>query len=138
MPTAGKADIIRGAPYFPVPDVASIGAYYQDVLGFQREYAAEDPPEFAIYSRSGSAIMFRRTPDAHLIIPNEQQGGTWDVFFWVTDVEALFGELESSRATVVYPPVVQPYGMKEFAVRDPNGYVLGFGQEWPARPAMAK
>jgi hypothetical protein len=23
---------------------------------------------------------------------------------------------------------VQPYGMKEFAVRDPNGYVLGFGQ----------
>jgi hypothetical protein len=30
----------------------------------------------------------------------------------------------------VYPPVVQPYGMKEFAVRDPNGYVLGFGQQW--------
>lgn len=135
MPTIGQADIIRGAPYFPVPDVASIGAYYQNVLGFQCEYAAGVPPEFAIYSRSGSAIMFRRTPDPRLIAPNEQQGGTWDVFYWVTDVEALYGELESKKATVVYPPVVQPYGMKEFAVRDPNGYVLGFGQEWPAGPA---
>jgi hypothetical protein len=29
--------------------------------------------------------------------------------------------------------VVQPYGMKEFAVRDPDGHVLGFGQTWPAQ-----
>jgi uncharacterized glyoxalase superfamily protein PhnB len=137
VPTIGQAEIIRGAPYFPVPDVASIGAYYQDVFGFHCEYAAGDPPEFAIFSRGGSAIMFRRTPEPHRIAPNEQQGGTWDVFCWVTDVEALYGELEARKATVVYLPVVQPYGMKEFAVRDPNGYVLGFGQEWPAEPATA-
>jgi uncharacterized glyoxalase superfamily protein PhnB len=55
------------------------------------------------------------------------------VFSWVTDVEALFDELKGRGAAIVYTPVVQPYGMKEFAVRDPNGYVLGFGQEWPAR-----
>ena len=42
------AEIIRSAPYFPVADVASIGAYYRDVLGFQCEYAAGDPPEFAL------------------------------------------------------------------------------------------
>ena len=24
--------------------------------------------------------------------------------------------------------MLQPYGMKEFAARDPHGYVLGFGQ----------
>jgi uncharacterized glyoxalase superfamily protein PhnB len=75
--------------------------------------------------------MFRRVPQPNLISPNERQGGTWDVFFWVNDVEALHGELELKGATVVYAPVVQPYGMKEFAVRDPNGYVLGFGQTWP-------
>jgi hypothetical protein len=27
--------------------------------------------------------------------------------------------------------------MKEFAVRDPNGYVLGFGQQWPAEAPAA-
>ena len=32
----------------------------------------------------------------------------------------------------VYGPIVQTeYNMKEFAVRDVDGYVLGFGQEWP-------
>ncbi len=130
MPRTRRARIIRGAPYFPVADVASIGTYYHDVLGFLCEYSAGNPPEFAIYSRGGSPIMFRRTPDPALISPNERQGGTWDVFFWVSDVEVLHEELARKEAVVVYPPTVQPYGMKEFAIRDPNGYVLGFGQEW--------
>jgi uncharacterized glyoxalase superfamily protein PhnB len=132
MTSTQRAELLRGAPYFPVHDVAAIGAYYRDVLGFQCEYAAGEPPEFAVYSRSGSPIMFRRVGRDALISPNEQQGGTWDVFFWVDDVEALHAELASRGAAMVYAPMVQPYGMKEFAVRDPNGYVLGFGQVWSA------
>jgi uncharacterized glyoxalase superfamily protein PhnB len=131
MPATRPAVVLRSAPYFPVADVSSIGAYYRDVLGFELEYAAGSPPEFAIYTRGGSSIMFRRVIEPSRICPNEAQGGTWDVFSWVDDAEALHHELSRRGATVVYPPVVQPYGMKEFAVRDPNGYVLGFGQEWP-------
>jgi uncharacterized glyoxalase superfamily protein PhnB len=130
MPTTTPARIVRGAPYFLVPDVAAAGDYYRDVLGFAREYAAGSPPEFAIYSRNGEAIMFRRAADPGLIRPNEQQGGTWDVFYWVEALDALFEELTRLGATVVYAPVVQPYGIREFAVRDPCGYVLGFGEEW--------
>ena len=129
MPTAMPARIVRGAPYFLVPDVAAAGDYYRDVLGFEREYAAGNPPEFAIYSRNGSAIMFRRAAEAALICPNEAQGGTWDVFYWVEALDALFEQLTRLGATVVYSPTVQPYGIREFAVRDPNGYVLGFGEE---------
>jgi len=125
-----QKSILRGAPYFPVSDVASIGAWYRDVLSFRCEYSAGSPPEFAVYSRDGSPVMFRRVGEPALICPNERQGGSWDVFFWVSDVEALHAELAANGAQVVYAPVVQPYGMKEFAVRDPNGYVLGFGQEW--------
>ncbi len=128
--SAGSADFIRAAPYFPVPDVAATGRYYAEVLGFRCEYAAGEPPEFAVYSRDGSPIMLRRVAEAGLICPNERQGGTWDVFFWVRDAETLFAELSGKGAVVVYPPVVQHYGMKEFAVRDPDGHVLGFGQEW--------
>ena len=131
------AEIVRSAPYFPVPDVASIGAYYRDVLGFRCEYAAGDPPEFALCVRGASSIMFRRVANAGLISPNEKQGGTWDVFLWVDDVDALHDELTRKGADVVYAPVVQHYGMKEFAVRDPNGYVLGCGQKWPAKVAAS-
>jgi len=123
--------LVRAAPYLLVPDVAATAAHYQDILGFEREYLAGDPPEFAIYARDGLPIMFRRAPDRGRITPVERQGGTWDVFYWVDDAEALCAELRGRGADVVYGPVVQPdYDMKEFAVRDPEGYVLGFGQEW--------
>ena len=131
MPPARRAEIVRSAPYFPVPDVGTIGTYYRDVLGFRCEYLAGAPPEFAIYSRGASVVMFRRVQDTSLLSPNEKQGGTWDVLSWVSDLEALYEELARNGAAVVYPPTVQPYGMREFAVRDPNGYVLGFGQALP-------
>ena len=123
--------LVRSAPYFPVADVATAVSHYENVLGFKREYVAGTPPQFAIVSRDGLPIMLRLVPDSSRIAPNERQGGTWDAFFWVTDVQSLFDELRLHGADVVYGPVVQSdYGMKELAVRDCNGYVLGFGQEW--------
>jgi catechol 2,3-dioxygenase-like lactoylglutathione lyase family enzyme len=72
--------------------------------------------------------MFRRVSDPGLIRPNEAQGGTWDVFYWVDAVDDLHAEFAGKRVDVVYGPLEQPYGIREFAIRDPNGYVLGFGQ----------
>jgi hypothetical protein len=127
-----EAAFIRSATYLLVPDVSALGSYYGEVIGLQCDYSAGEPAEFAIYSRGGLAIMLRRTANVDLICPIEKQGGTWDVFTWVADVEALHRELAGRGADVIYTPVVQPYGIKEFAVRDPVGYVLGFGQQWPA------
>lgn len=121
--------LLRSAPYFPVADVAAAASYYERVLGFMPAYVAGSPPEFAIVTRDELTIMFRRVPDASTIRPNEQQGGTWDVFFWARDVRALHAELAARGADVVYGVTHQPaYHMDEFAVRDPSGYVLGFGQ----------
>ncbi len=123
--------LVRSAPYFPVPDVAAASSHYETVLGFTREYMAGDPPQFAIVSRDGLAIMLRLVSDPAQISPNERQGGTWDVFFWVNDVQTLHEELRSNGADIVYGPIIQPeYAMKEFAARDRDGYVLGFGQTW--------
>jgi uncharacterized glyoxalase superfamily protein PhnB len=128
MAMSNEISILRGAPYFPVTDVAAVGSHYESVFGFQCEYSAGDPPEFAVYSRSGCPVMLRRVSAQHSILPNEAQGGTWDAFFWVTGVDALHVEFREKGADIVYPPTMQPYGMREFAVRDPAGYVLGFGE----------
>ena len=121
--------LLRSAPYFPVPDVARAVAHYESALGFRAEYVAGSPPEFAIVTRDGFSIMLRLVADPGRISPNERQGGTWDVFFWVSDVHALHAELTRNGAEVVYGPILQPaYHMEEIAVRDANGYVLGFGQ----------
>ena len=129
MTTAAASRILRSAPYFPVADVGRSAQFYERILGFQAEYLAGSPPEFAILSRDGLAVMLRRVPDPDLIRPVETQGGTWDAFFWIDDAAALHGELVSRGADVVYGPIVQEaYGMRELAVRDCDGHVLGFGQ----------
>ena len=121
--------LLRSAPYFPVAEVEQAAAHYERVLGFTCEYSAGSPAQFAIVTRDGLSVMFRRVPDASLISPNERQGGTWDVFFWVRDVRALHAELVAKGAEIAYGLTFQKaYDMDEFAVRDANGYVLGFGQ----------
>jgi uncharacterized glyoxalase superfamily protein PhnB len=109
--------------------VARAVEHYERVFGFRREYAAGTPPQFAIVARDGLSIMFRAVPSPALISPNARQGGTWDAFFWVRDARALHAELAAAGADVVYGPMIQDaYDMEEFAVRDLDGYVLGFGQ----------
>jgi len=121
--------LLRSAPYFPVADLEQTAVHYERVLGFHREYVGGTPPQFAILSRDGLPIMLRLAPAPEQIRPNERQGGTWDVFFWVRDARALHAELLANGADIVYGPIVQEeYQMEEFAVRDREGYVLGFGQ----------
>ena len=129
--------LLRSAPYFPVADVAMSAAHYEQVLGFHPDYIAGT--QFAIMSRDGLAVMLRLVPEPEKIRPSESQGGTWDAFFWVSDVKALHEELRGKGAVIVHGPVVrQAYGMEEFAVRDCDGHVLGFGQPVGSAPPGTK
>src|SRR5262245_40985209 len=121
--------LTRSAPYFPVADVERSVAHYTGVLGFGLEYSAGSPAQFAIVSRDGLPIRLRRVSEPARITPSESQGGTWDAFFWVRDIDTVSSELRSRGATIVYGPIVQEsYHMREMAVRDADGHVLGFGQ----------
>jgi catechol 2,3-dioxygenase-like lactoylglutathione lyase family enzyme len=129
MPPPSSPHLLRMAAYFPVADIEQSAAHYEHVFGFRREYTGGNPPVFVILSRDGLPIMLRLVAAGERIVPNEKQGGTWDVFFWVRDVRALHAELKANGADIVYGPIVQEsYHMEEFAVRDREGYVLGFGQ----------
>jgi len=122
--------LLRSAPYLPVADLAAAAAHYVTVLGFRQDYLGGSPAHFAILSRDGLTLMLRLVADASKIRPNESQGGTWDVFYWVSDADGLYEEFRSRDADIVYEPTIQTeYAMKEFAVRDLDGHVLGFGQD---------
>lgn len=48
----------------------------------------------------------------------------------VADVEesARYAELKGRGARIDYGMCIQPYGCKEFAIRDLEGHSIGFGQ----------
>jgi catechol 2,3-dioxygenase-like lactoylglutathione lyase family enzyme len=121
--------LVRSATYFLTPDVRRAVDYYTSVLGFTAEYVAGDPPAFAIVSRDGLALMLRLTTEPDEIRVVADQGGAWDAYFWVEDVDGLAAAFERSGATYAYPPRDEPaHGTREFAIRDPDGRVLGFGE----------
>ncbi len=52
----------------------------------------------------------------------------FDVYVYVDDLAALYDELVGRGAEIVHGPVDQEYGIREFRVRDPHGYILAFGE----------
>ncbi|MDQ3020290.1 MAG: hypothetical protein M3R36_06940 [Bacteroidota bacterium] len=44
------------------------------------------------------------------------------------NVEELYKEFISNKATIDYELCIQPYGVKEFGINDPDGYDIAFGE----------
>ena len=117
------------APVFLVADVVKAASYYTDALGFQVPRMWGDPPTFCIPWRDGQEVMLNQVGDSGLVHPNAAQDGRFDAYFWVNDADALFDELKGRGADIVCEPEDQPYLMREFQVRDPDGHLLAFGHD---------
>ena len=84
-------------------------------------------------SREGFIFMLQQGPDGQSITPNRAQEGYWDAYVWIHDADALYAEYKERGAVIDYAPCIRAeYDMKEFAVVDPDGYVLAFGQHHEA------
>jgi uncharacterized glyoxalase superfamily protein PhnB len=125
-------DIIGSAPLFIVKDLALALDYYCEILGFTRPQLWGEPPVFAMPSRDGFIVMLQQTEENRPISTNFSQSANWDAYFWVRDAESLFTEFKAKGVNIEYAPCIQPYEIKEFAVKDVDGHLLVFGQHWPA------
>jgi hypothetical protein len=60
---------------------------------------------------------------------DRRDGGVWHVYVRTDGLRELFDTVSTRPAvTLVYGLRQQPYGQLEFAVEDPNGYVLVFAE----------
>lgn len=107
-------------PMLHTQNIARTRTWYEEVLGFQ--CAASQGEDWCRLARDGVAITFMR--NAHWDTPT----ATATQYFYVDDVRALW-ETIKNRCTAEWGPEKMPYGMIEFAIKDPNGYLLSFGQE---------
>lgn len=112
----------RVTPRLPVADLARTRAFYTGTLGFSAEVLwPEDEPVFCILQRDRVAVGFF-APDEYL--PAGPPRGC-ELYMEVEDVQGLHEALKG-KVPVEWGPEVYFYGRREFAVRDPDGYLLIF------------
>jgi predicted enzyme related to lactoylglutathione lyase len=120
LPTGNPEQFYQGAPVLAVPDVLATAAFYRTMLAFKSDPGAETP-EYAVVWRDNAAV--------HLAKGERAPAGV-RLFFWVKDVDALHEEVVGRRVAIDVPIGTRPYGVRDFSVRDPNGVVVVFGQDW--------
>ncbi len=124
-----KASVLRQAAVLFASDLPKSIAYWQDKLGFERHGIFGEPPVFAIMEYGNAFVMLKQAPQGHRIVPYWQTSeGIWNAYFWVDDVKALFEDMQRRGATIEYGLCDQFYGVREFAVHDPDRQSIGFGQ----------
>lgn len=119
-------------PNLIVNDVAASTAFYTTVLGFTVKQTVPDaaPFVFVWLERDGVPVFLNARPavaEDYAGAADRPAGGTATLFFIVTDVDGLHAAV-APRASIVMPLKTQFYGMREFAVTDPDGHILTFAE----------
>ena len=74
------------------------------------------------------AVVWRDNAAIHFVKDDGKPTGV-HLFHWVKDVDAYHREIVGRGAVVSSQPTDQPYGIRDFSVRDVNGVGIVFGQD---------
>jgi uncharacterized glyoxalase superfamily protein PhnB len=122
--------------FLPHNDHEASLAFYRDTLGFEVRndvgyngmhwitVGPADQPgtSIVLYPPAASPGI---TDDERRTIAEMMAKGTYATLLLATkDVDSTFERLQASDAEVVEEPTDQPYGVRDFAVRDPAGNLL--------------
>jgi catechol 2,3-dioxygenase-like lactoylglutathione lyase family enzyme len=120
----------RVLPCLLVADMRKTLDFYVDVLGFYQTgyYPIESDPIRTEVRRDDVALIFY-TESVHGLGDRPSQSGL--LYFFPESVDKLAAEL-SGKVPFLWGPEETELGVREFAIRDPNGYVLAFAEA--ARP----
>ncbi len=118
-------------PMLAVTDLPRTIAFYVKKLGFRvlNTFERDGSPVWCAIERNGQEMMFNAPPRECVERDVPRKSKDYQIFYCNSDdVVALRDEFKA-RGVEVSDLRVTIYGMKEFEVRDPDGYWLWFGQE---------
>lgn len=120
----------RITPRVPVIDLRRTIEFYTATLDFHVSVLwSKDNPTFCILDRDEISIGFF-VPDEHR--PLSKPGGS-DLYIEVRDVQNLHDSLKG-KVPIEWGPEVYFYGRREFAILDPDGYLVIFSEETDDTP----
>jgi catechol 2,3-dioxygenase-like lactoylglutathione lyase family enzyme len=123
------AELRAAATVLLVRDVTRSVAYYRDQLGFEASLFEENPQHYGYANRDNVWFHFAHwdgvepRPNAVAVPPD-----MFEAYLYVDDVTALHEELVERGADLLHGPEERPWTRLEIRVKDPDGYVLAFGE----------
>jgi catechol 2,3-dioxygenase-like lactoylglutathione lyase family enzyme len=117
-PAAPEVECEQQHAALPASDIVAAVEFYTKKLGFRLGFTWGDPPSMAGVNL-GNVQMFleRGTP-----IPDG-----CSIYFVVGNADELFEFQRANGVDVIEPPGDRHYGLRDYRIRDLNGYTLGFG-----------
>jgi catechol 2,3-dioxygenase-like lactoylglutathione lyase family enzyme len=108
-------------PGIEVSDLSAAVDFYVNKLGFEQAFIWGEPPRFAGVTLGSVQIFLQQgTPT-----PNPDLSA---VFFTVGDADELYAFHQANGVEITEPIDDRHYGLRDYCIRDLNGYILAFGQ----------
>jgi len=120
------ASITAAAPQFLVDKLADSLTFYEQRLGFARDFIYED--FYASVSRDQAVIHLKCAPKLKAERDHRRSGEHLDAYLAVSGVGELYAELVSRGAPITRQLEQRPWGARDFYVEDPDGYILCFSE----------
>jgi catechol 2,3-dioxygenase-like lactoylglutathione lyase family enzyme len=108
-----------------VKDVVASEIFYRQKLGFRAGVFYGEPSTFCIVNRDRVTVFLDKVRTPHAIPLNQY----WALYIYVDDVDAMYAELKSRGVTIDRDIEDQDYGCRDFDLRDPDGHLIGIGQD---------
>jgi len=123
-------------PNLVVRDLEMSIRFYRDVLGFSVSQTVPDkaPFIFAWMKRDEADIFLNanmppQPGEPDLYAGKTVGGGTMSLYLVMEGIDDLYARVQHEKVPIVIAMHKQFYGMREFAVHDPDGHLLIFAQE---------
>jgi uncharacterized glyoxalase superfamily protein PhnB len=118
-------EFTKVVPVLKVSDMHKAVAFYTGVLGFTVVWRAAN-------DGGGENCMLRAGGTSVLLSTGSQLGDkprfTGTLYFHMAAVKEFFERIKD-QAEIVWPLETMDYGLKEFGIRDCDGYMLAFAEE---------
>lgn len=121
-----QTDFLDIIPVLVCSDIAAEHDFLVQVLGFVSAGLARTPDGTVVHAevRAGERRIWLHVTSetSKLETPATLGAAAGGITVYVKDVDAHFEAARDTGATILSVPVEQPYGQREYSVRDPEGH----------------
>jgi len=111
---------IRSGPHLPVKDLKQTLDYYRETLGFYDEWTEGDKD--GGIRRDDMRLLFGEDTEFTTAINNATH--RLPLMWFVDNIDDVYAELQERNVEMADDLKTHPYGLREFAFIDINGYYI--------------